>query len=76
MGKIKRFLNRFSRKKKPFRGSISVDNLDESSDEESRGMTEQEISRIMDDMWERYPMAVVESKRQFDNYGHVVFEVN
>jgi len=58
--------------KKPFKVRISVDSLDFEDD----GMSEQEISRIMDDMWTRYPMAVVERKRQYNNHGHVVFEIN
>ncbi|MBU0957744.1 MAG: hypothetical protein KKF56_02945 [Nanoarchaeota archaeon] len=48
---------------------------DEDSDGDD-GLCEQEISRIMDDMWQRYPRAVVETKRQLDNHGQVVFEVN
>jgi len=61
------------RKKYPFKIDITVQSLE--NDEEGIDNTTEEISKIMDSIWENYPRAEVAKSKHLENGKGIVFEV-
>ena len=60
-------------KKYPFKINIIVQSL--GNDEEGIDNTTEEISKIMDSIWENYPRAEVAKSTHFKDGKGIVFEV-
>jgi len=71
------FLRRFKKisKKNSFKIYLAVKNLDQEPELETVHSSKQELSKIMDDIWQRYPMAEVAKTRDSKGKNLIVFEV-